>query len=309
MGVVQNSIDIEKLRASGGDPEIAERVAQLETEIGDENSGIIKDIDDLQEANALIMTSVSAIKTTADNALPVENNAGYHNSIYRGKSLGNSITADQWASISAGTFDDLFIGDYWEINSVKWRIAHFDYWLGTGDVNCTTHHVVIVPDTSLYDATMNGENTTASGYYGSLMRGGANYLVENSSNLYQAKTIIESAFGASHILSHRETITTAISGDNASAWAWHDSTIDLMSEVMLYGALAWSAGGKGNEIGIDKEQLALFRLDHSKISIRVRYWLRNIFSAYNFTDVYSDGNVYTNNASISTGVRPVFAIK
>lgn len=68
MGVVQNTIDIEKLRASGGDPEIAERVAQLETEIGDENSGIIKDIDDLQEANALIMTSVSSIKTTADSA-------------------------------------------------------------------------------------------------------------------------------------------------------------------------------------------------------------------------------------------------
>ena len=68
MGVVQNSIDIQKIIASGGDPEIAERVAQLETEIGDENSGIIKDIDDLQEANALIMTSVSAIKTTADSA-------------------------------------------------------------------------------------------------------------------------------------------------------------------------------------------------------------------------------------------------
>lgn len=68
MGVVQNSIDIQKIIEAGGDPEIAERVLQLETEIGDENSGIIKDIDDLQEANALIMTSVSAIKTTADSA-------------------------------------------------------------------------------------------------------------------------------------------------------------------------------------------------------------------------------------------------
>lgn len=68
MGVVQNSIDIQKIIKAGGDPEIAERVLQLETEIGDENSGIIKDIDDLQEANALIMTSVSAIKLTADGA-------------------------------------------------------------------------------------------------------------------------------------------------------------------------------------------------------------------------------------------------
>ena len=75
MGVLQNSIDIQKIIASGGDPEIAERVAQLETEIGDENSGIIKDIDDLQEANALIMTSVSAIKITADSAKTKADNA------------------------------------------------------------------------------------------------------------------------------------------------------------------------------------------------------------------------------------------
>lgn len=68
MGVVQNSIDIQKIIEAGGDPTIAAKVAELEAEIGDENSGIIKDIDDLQEANALIMTSVSAIKTTADSA-------------------------------------------------------------------------------------------------------------------------------------------------------------------------------------------------------------------------------------------------
>lgn len=68
MGVVQNSIDIQKIIEAGGDPTIAAKVQELEAEIGDENSGIIKDIDDLQEANALIMTSVSAIKLTADSA-------------------------------------------------------------------------------------------------------------------------------------------------------------------------------------------------------------------------------------------------
>lgn len=51
MGVVQNSIDIEKSLAE---------VMALAAQIGDETSGIVKDIDDLQEANAKIMTSVSA---------------------------------------------------------------------------------------------------------------------------------------------------------------------------------------------------------------------------------------------------------
>ena len=54
-------------------------------------------------------------------------NAGFHNSIYRGKNLGSSVSAEQWAQIGAGTFDDMFIGDYWVINGVTWRIAAFDY--------------------------------------------------------------------------------------------------------------------------------------------------------------------------------------
>ena len=62
-------------------------------------------------------------------------NAGFHNSLYRGKKLGTSVSAEQYAQISAGTFDDMFIGDYWEINSVIWRIAAFDYWLHSGDTN------------------------------------------------------------------------------------------------------------------------------------------------------------------------------
>ena len=81
---------------------------------------------------------------------PLVNNAGSHNSIYRGMSLGTSVSAAQYASISAGTFKDMYIGDYWTINSVVWRIAAFDYYYNTGDENCTTHHVVIVPDTKRF---------------------------------------------------------------------------------------------------------------------------------------------------------------
>ncbi len=46
-------------------------------------------------------------------------NAGAHNSIYRSKKLGSTITAAQLAAIRAGTFNDLYPGDYWnfQINS------------------------------------------------------------------------------------------------------------------------------------------------------------------------------------------------
>lgn len=237
------------------------------------------------------------------------NNAGSHNSIYRRKYLGSSVSASQWSAIQNGTFEDLFIGDYWTINNKNWRIAHFDYWLGTGDTKCTDHHVVIVPDTVLYNAKMNSSNVTTGGYYNSEMRGGANYLVQGSSGLYDTKVAIDNAFGSSHILSHRELLTNATSNGNASGWAWYDSTVDLMSEVMVYGHLDWSVGGKGYETGIDKEQLALFRLDHSSICNRAGWWLRGVGSAAYFALVGRYGYADSNNASYSYGVRPAFAIK
>ena len=249
------------------------------------------------------------IYTALENYVDIQANCGFHNSIYRGKNLGTSVTAAQWASISAGTFEDMYVGDYWVINGVTWRIAHFDYWLNTGDTNCTTHHVVIVPDTNLYSAQMNTENVTTGGYYSSKMRGGENYLVNGSSNLYNAKTAIDNAFGSAHILSHRELFTNGVSNGNASGWAWDDSTVDLMSEVMVYGIRAWSVGGKGYEVGIDKEQLALFRLDHSRICNRAYWWLRGVGSASCFVFVNAYGYAAYNDASYSCGVRPAFAIK
>ena len=241
--------------------------------------------------------------------LTIENNAGFHNSIYRGNSLGTSVSADQWASIVAGTFDDMFIGDYWTIDSVVWRIAHFDYWYRVGDTECTDHHVVIVPDSNLYNAKMNSTDITTGGYYNSEMRGGANYLVSGSSNLYTAKTKVDSAFGSAHILTHREILTNAVSSGNASGWAWYDSSVDLMSEVMVYGTLAWSNGGKGYEVGDGKGQLALFRHDISKATNRAYWWLRGVYSAANFAFVSTGGYASHASASSSLGVRPAFAIK
>lgn len=265
--------------------------------------------DSTPTANSKKLITSGGVKAALENYVDIQANCGFHNSIYRGKNLGTSVTAEQWAAISAGTFTDMYVGDYWVINSVTWRIAHFDYWLNTGDTNCTTHHVVIVPDTNLYNAQMNTENVTTGGYYNSKMRGGASYLVSGSSNLYNAKVAIDNAFGSAHILSHRELLTNGVSNGNASGWAWYDSTVDLMSEVMVYGTLAWSVGGKGYEVGIDKEQLALFRLDHSRICNRAYWWLRGVYSATSFANVSYYGNAFYYSASNSVGVRPAFAIK
>lgn len=240
------------------------------------------------------------------------NNAGAHNAIYRGKSLGRTVTTAQYAAIKAGTFDDLYIGDYWTIGGVNYRIAAFDYYLNSGDTSCTTHHVVIVPDTCLYNAQMHNTssggyeggaaNTTTGGYVGSDMY---------KSNLEQAKITIKSAFSG-HVLKHRIYLTNAVANGRASGGAWCDSEVDLMCEQMVYGSGIFSPVSDGSNVPanyrVEKFQLPLFQHEPSRICNRATWWLRDVITASLFARVDDDGNASYGNASDSRGVRPAFCI-
>lgn len=240
------------------------------------------------------------------------NNAGAHNAIYRGKSLGSTVTTAQYAAIKAGTFDDLYIGDYWTIGGVNYRIAAFDYYLNSGDTSCTTHHVVIVPDACLYNAQMHNTssgswesgaaNTTAGGYVGSDMY---------KSNLEQAKTTIKSAFSG-HVLKHRIYLTNAVANGRASGGAWCDSEVDLMCEQMVYGSGIFSPLSDGSNVPanyrVEKSQLPLFQHEPSRICNRATWWLRDVITASYFADVLNYGDANYGHASYSFGVRPAFCI-
>lgn len=230
-------------------------------------------------------------------------NAGAHNSIYRGKNFGTTVTEEQWEAISSGTFTDLYIGDYWVIGGVNWRIAAFDYYLNCGDTSFTKHHAVIVPDTCLYNAQMNTTNVTTGAYKGSAMY---------TANLTQAKSTINSAFGSSHVLSHRIYLSNATSNGRASAGEWIDSTVDLMCEHMVYGSGIFSPVSDGsnvpNNYRVEKGQLPLFALEPSRICNRAAWWLRDVITAADFARVTTAGDAACNLASYSRGVRPAFCI-
>lgn len=226
--------------------------------------------------------------------------AAAHNCIYRGKNLGTSVTAEQYAAISSGKFTDLYIGDYWVIKGVTYRIAAFDYYYNCGDTNFTKHHAVIVPDTSLYKAQMNTSNVTTGGYTGSAMY---------KSNLAQAKTTIKAAFGSAHVLTKRELLTNAVSGNTPSGWAWFDSDVELMNEVQAYGSVAWGAhDGNGYNVASGDGQFPLFMFDRTKLHNREDYWLRDVASATDFSLVSGFGGAGNYGASASGGVRPAFCI-
>lgn len=229
-------------------------------------------------------------------------NAGSHNSIYRGKNLGSTVTQAQYTAIRNGTFDDLFIGDYWTIGNINYRIAAFDYFFNTGDINCTTHHVVIVPDKCLYTAKMNDTNTTQGGYAGSKM-----YRTE----LNRAKTMVKSAFN-NNILKHRLYLSTATANNAISNGAWFDSEVNLMNEQMIYGGaihmFTSSPTLNPPNYRVSKSQLPLFSHNPQLISIRESWFMRDIINDAGYITIYEHGNSSIEAASNTSGVRPYFCI-
>ena len=234
----------------------------------------------------------------------VQDGAAAHNCVYRGKNLGGSLTPAQAAQISAGTFQDLYLGDYWSIGGVNYLIAGFDYWLNTGDTPCTKHHVVVIPQNHLYTAAMNETNTTEGGYVGSQMY---------KTGLDQAKQTFANAFGTAHILNHREWLVNAVSNGKPSGGAWFDSTVELPNDNMMYGSHIFAPASDGSTIPqnytVCKAQLPLFQLA-PQYSITRSYWcwLRDVVSATLFAGVDCFSGADRLSASAVSGVRPVGGI-
>ena len=269
---------------------------------GDSNVIPIHDGTGLKKITFANFKAKAVEDTEAKIAPLLFNNAGAHNAIYRGKSLGSSVTTAQYSAISAGTFDDMYIGDYWTIGGVNYRIAAFDYYLNCGDTSCTKHHVVLVPDTCLYNHVMNDTNITTGAYVGSKMY---------TEGLEQAKTTIKAAFSG-HVLSKRIYLSNATANGRASAGAWCDSEVDLMCEHMVYGNGVFSPVSDGttipNNYRVEKSQLPLFQHEPSRICNRASWWLRDVISASTFAYVGAGGHANCDTASTSLGVRPAFCI-
>ena len=251
-------------------------------------------------AEKIAPEAVTRAKMAID-AFTLADNAGAHNAVYRGKNLGSAVTAAQWAAIDAGTFEDLFIGDYWTIGGVNWRIAAFDYYLAS---DMPDHHVVIVPDTSLYTAKMNTSATTAGGYAGSQMR---------TTNLATAKTTINNAFGSDHILTFSEPLVNAVSSGLPSGISTYECTVELMTERQVYGSPIFSGCPWGSSTvpalnTKDRTQFPLFALNPYMASLSW-YWLRDIVSDSSFAGSNGATAGYAAAGYADGGVRPYFCIK
>lgn len=212
-----------------------------------------------------------------------------HRNVFRGKCLGESITEEQMIAIRKGSFRNLYVGDYWEINGTKYRIADINYWRNVGypeSEKVQKPHILIVPDTALGSGQMHTSNSTSGGYKSSTMK---------TVRLNQIANSLPDAF-KNILISHR------IFSDGT----WITASIDLMNEVMVHGT--YICTDNSNKQTSDTQQLALFRLAPELKTIGVNYWLRNVAGSQTYTLISQYGDASSDMATSTYGVRPVFAV-
>lgn len=258
-------------------------------------------------------------KTIGDIA---DNYGAFHNSIYRGKDLTSYFASGEMSkAIANGTFKDIYIGDYITKNivvggttyQVKWEVADIDYFYKSGDASCDTHHVVLLPSkTVLVNTKMNDTNTTEGGYVGSKMW---------KETIPAVVTGIKAAFGADHVVKHRELLTTKVSTTAQSAagagwtgssteWAWTNVEANIPTEPMIYGGAVF--GSAGYDVGNGDKQLAIFKFKKFCSPDRLWFWLRAVASASRFCGASENGLAAYADASDSGsdgGCRPYFLFR
>lgn len=268
------------------------------------NDVLIKD----GSAGTKIIKASDAAKEFAGLVSPIQ-----HRNVYRGKNLGNVITEAQQAAIHNATFDDLFIGDYWTINSHKYVIADMNYWKGRYDkltagegedpiLSVDKNHLVMIA-MSPGTANMSDTNTTEGAYLGSKMY---------TENLTPIRETIAEDFG-DLVVYHRECFSNAVDPEThvPSNHIWVDSYADLLNEAMVYGEFIHSQLAPNainhDHYTIDREQLALFRLNPNALG-RMSCWLRDVVNASSFAGVSGYGAASYKSAGNTYDVRPVFEL-
>lgn len=241
-------------------------------------------------------------------------NAGFHNSIYRGQDITSKFNdGSLFANISNGTFDDLYIGDYFTKTcgdvTTAFRLAGFDIYYRCGDTQLTRHHAVIVPDKVLTRANMNASNITTGGYTGSRMY---------KETIPDLNAKLTSMVGSAHLIQYRDLLTNttdnSVSGayggwtGASSNWSWTDTKCRLMNEVDVYGTRVLSSSFF--DVGIASAQLPLFALNPALRVEATRdwWWISSVAHSTSFCSVNYGGDADNYRASSVNGVRPRFLI-
>ena len=124
-----------------------------------------------QWAQSVMQPKQIALNNKNDFLNAFNNDPNLKRVITRGNNLGRVITPAQKAAIRNGTFDGLWLGDYWQYNdnSCKWIIVDFDRWLDYPNGE-NQHRITVMSDRNLGIDNIGESGWCENGWNGSKMR-------------------------------------------------------------------------------------------------------------------------------------------
>ena len=227
-------------------------------------------------------------------------NANTHNATYRGQSLG-SFNETFAGDIENGTFNNMWVGDYFVVNNHTYKIAGFNYEYGPEENIELGNHLIMLTD-ALSNQAMNSSNTTVGGFAGTELF--KNYFPQIESQL-------QTDFGK-HLLTFNSYLSTSIDGNGApNNGQWYSLKACMCNSAMWWGSPKYSnnANGVKFNLGDEDTQLPIMKLHTAEQSSGSKYvWLRDIDNSSGFAYAANDGSADWGNASNSNGVRAFFLI-
>ena len=184
-------------------PDANVKLAAIETDVKQIKKNW--DVTKMRTVSSDEAVSFPCLTRDLDTALVPTNQLGFesfaqqpaiHNQIFRGKLLGDHMTNAQQQAIKSGRFTDLWLGDYWLRNNVRYIIAGFNYWLGQPGVE--NNHIVVMAR-ELFDSVQfhTGDMTSVP----------STYMVSNTLNIV-ALNRFANVFGSDKIMTRAHNYAT-----------------------------------------------------------------------------------------------------
>lgn len=216
---------------------------------------------------------------------------------YRGEFIGNEFTASQSAEINTGEFRNMFIGDYWEIDGIRYTISDFNYF--NPGMYIKRNHIVIVADIDGFYQLDTMDNMAMIGYANCAWR-----LIDRENLL---NNIIIPAFSGGNVVTYQDFLSNGgppeTPDSNETSVGFSQCSVELLSEIMLLGYNV-----RGNiKSSRSLSQLALFRLDPSAITSN-DYWLRDFNMSTGEAAMVENGYITYMTPDFDTGIRVVFGV-
>ena len=236
-------------------------------------------------------------------------------------------------------YDDIHVGDYIDmgrtvtcpescdgaVGSQYITVASCGGFYGNGDTEITYPHIIMVPGKGFGGTQHFGRHamhasTPHPGYVSSDMNQSVLGPVVTEGSIATGATINQQLYYifGSHLKTIKSLLATSISsslynrfgsaGGASSGRGWQSVQTRLMSEIEVYGSIAWSSSGY--DTGDANHQFELFRFSKSAVNNRsAYYWLKDAASSSYFCTCSSNGNSNDNHATHGDDyVRPCFVL-